>query len=364
MTSSASRPTAVLDNSVFFKKSAFFKLWLFVTILLIHAMNYEAYGLREAEGAAAALLYFIEILIFKLSWLAVVTYYFLSGYSFMLGFELSKTVDKLRRRIWSLLIPRILWNTIMWLFGIAVESIPALSQHLNSGFGYELSLASWVRDGLLRPADDPFWFMSNLIVMMLLSPLVYLLVKNRYIGVLAIVANFAAIYITEASRYSVLMTLVFFMQSAYFATHLRHLVRARYGWLPRLIAGVLLVSVVLFVLESAIYESGIFFALSFSISVPALWVVFGDVSLGSFGRKAEKYRFWLCASHYLPLECVEKLWLIVGGVSVGTAWAGMIICPALTIVLLVAASMLLERLCYPFWCLLNGKKPTRRTKTA
>ena len=42
---------------------------------------------------------------------------------------------------------------------------------LNSGFGYDLSFRSWLMDGLLRPANGPFWFISNLLVIFLLAGL-------------------------------------------------------------------------------------------------------------------------------------------------------------------------------------------------
>lgn len=350
-----------IDDTPFFTKSAFFKLYLFSIIILNHALNYEVYGLKDMEGAAAAILYWLERLEFNISWLSISMYFFISGYGFMLGFELSKTLDKWKRRIWTLLIPWLLWNTIMWLLGIAMESIPAIATRLNSGFGYELSLRSWLVDGLMRPADGPLWFMTNLIIVILLSPLVHILVKNKYVGLVAIAANFAAIYFTKSGRYSILMSLVFFMQAAWYARHLRHVVVMSYGRKARLAATAVLLVYLVIGLHPAINSGTIFHALTFSVTAPALWVAFGDVKLGEKGKKAEKYRFWLYAAHYLPLECIEKLWLIIGGVSVGAAWLGMIICPALTVILLVLASMLLEKLCYPLWCLLNGRKPRRRS---
>ena len=349
-----------IDNSVFFKKSAFFKLYLFSIIILNHALNFEVYGLENMEGMAAAILYRLEMLELNISWLSIAMYFFIAGYGFMLGFRMDKVVDKWKRRIYSLLIPWLLWNTIMWLFGIVVERIPALASRLNSGFGYELSLRSWIVDGLLRPADGPLWFISNLIVIILLSPAIYLLVKNRYVGLAAIAGSFAAVYFTGVDRYSVLMSLTFFMQAAYYATHLRQLVRARYSLAARAVAAVILLLYLIFGLNPAIHGGGIGHALAFSLTSPALWIIFGDVSLSPLEKKAEKYRFWLYASHYLPLECVEKLWLIVGGVSVGAAWLGMIMCPVLTILLLVAAGVLVERCCYPLWCVLTGIKPRLR----
>lgn len=347
----------VIDDSVFFRKSAFFKLYLFVIIIFNHALNYEIYALESMEGFGAALLYYLERLELNISWLSISMYFFISGYGFMLGFRMNKVVDKWKRRVYSLVIPWLLWNTIMWLVSLAMESIPAIASRLNSGFGYELSLRSWIVDGLMRPADGPLWFMTNLIMVMLLSPGIYLLVKNKYVGIAAIAANYAVIFFTDCSRYSILISLVYFMQAAYFATHLRHLVKAKYPVPARVAAAVILLLYVIFGLHPSIYGGGIGHALAFSLTAPALWVLFGDVSLSPKEKKVEKYRFWLYASHYLPLECVEKLWLIIGGVSAGAAWIGMLACPMVTVVLLVAVGMLVEKFCYPLWCVLTGQKP-------
>lgn len=350
----------VPDDSVFFRKSAFFKLWLFVIIILNHALNYEAYGLADMPGTGPAILYFLEQLERNISWLSISMYFFISGYGYMLHFELSKTMDKWKRRFWSLLVPWLLWNSIMWLLCIAMETVPAIAERLNSGFGFELSLRSWLVDGLMRPADGPLWFMTNLIVVILLSPAVYLLVRNRYVGLAAIGVNFLVIWLTDASCYSILISLVYFMAAAWLAAHGRHLVRAKYGPVPRLVSAVILVLYLIFGLHPAIYNGGIGHALTFSLTAPALWVLLGDVKLGEFGRKAEEYRFWLYASHYLPLECVEKLWLVIGGVSFWAALAGMIFCPLLTVLLLVGAGWLLKKICFPLWCVLTGRKPRRR----
>lgn len=351
-----------IDNSVFFRKAGFFKFYLFSVVILTHALNYEAYSLGTQPGAAAAVLYFLERLEFNVSWISMPLYFLISGYSFMLGFKISGVFSKWKRRVYSLLIPWLLWNSIMWLLGIAMETIPAIASRLNSGFGYELSLRSWVVDGLLLPADGPLWFLTNLMVAVLLSPVIHLLTKNRYVGLAAIAACFAAIHFTNASRFSILMSLLFFTEASFCAAHLQHLVVRQYRPLERMISGLILAGFVLFSFDPRVLGGGLIHALTFSVASPALWVVVGNVRLGEKAAKAEKYRFWVYASHYLPLECVEKLWLIVGGVSVGAAWLGMIMCPVVTLVLLVAAGMLAEKFCYPLWCMLTGKKPRLRPK--
>lgn len=345
------------SNSVFFRKSAFLKFYLFSMVIITHALNFDAYGLEHTPGASAAVLCFLQKLELTMSGLVMPSYFFISAYGFMLGYSLEKTLSKWKRRFYSLFIPWLLWNTIVWLATIAMETIPAIASRLNSGFGYELSFRSWIVDGLLRPANGPFWFISNLLVIFLLAPLIYYIVKNKYIGLAAIAAGFAAVYFTDVNRYSLLMCLLFCTQAAFYAQHLRHLVEKKYSTGARLASLGLIVLYLIFCAGENVQDGYILHALVFSVSVPALWVLTGNAKLGPKAAAMEKYRFWVYGAHYLPLECVEKLWLVLGGVSVGAAWVGMIMCPLITVLLLVAAAMLVERFCYPLWCVLTGKKP-------
>lgn len=348
------------DISVFHNKAGFLKFYLFSMVILTHALNYESYPLATSDSFWGILLYRLELFELTLSGIVMPSYFFISGYGFMAGFSPEKTPEKLKRRFYSMFIPWLLWNSIMWLLGIAMESIPVISSHLNSGFGYEFTLSSWLREGLLLPADGPLWFISNVMVCFVLAPVIYYLVKNRYIGLVVIALQFAGIYITRANRYSLQMALLFFTQAAWYAKHAQPFVYKRYGRAARLFALAVLVVYVLTCSSQKIQYGGIYHALCFSVTTPLLWVLVGDAKLGPRAEKLEKHRFWVYCSHYLPLECVEKLWLLLAGTSLGAAWAGMLICPTVTVLLLIWADKLVRRFAHPLWCLLSGKKPRRR----
>lgn len=352
--------TPVLDNSVFFKKSGFLKLYLFLIVILVHSLNYEAYDLANTPGFAARLLYFLEIVELNVTGLTMPGYFFFSGYGFMSGYTLDKTLSKWKRRVRTLFIPWLLWNSIMWLAALAMESIPAIASRLNSGFGYEFTLRSWFVDGLIHYADGTMWFISDLMVITLLCPLIFILIRNRYLGIVTIAAGFVAVYMTNASRYSVLMTALFFTQAGYYAMHFRPQVLRSYGKQARLIAWGVLVLYMILGSNPTVQDGGIFHAIAFSIATPALWIAVGDVELNRKEKAVDEYRFWVFASHYLPLECVEKLWLVIGGVSVLNAWIGMFMCPTVTILILIGAGYLLKRYCYPVWCVLTGKELKKR----
>lgn len=348
------------DNSVFFSKAGFLKFWIFSTVILTHSLNYEAYGLDKAPGFAAAFLYSLQLFELYLSGVVMPTYIIISGYGFMLGYTPDKTLAKWKKRFRSLFIPWLLWNTVMWLMSIAMESIPFIAQRLNSGFGFELTLRSWIVDGLLLPANGPFWFISNIMVGMLCAPAIYYIVANKFVGLAAMAAMLLGVYFTNASRYSILITLLFFTEAAWWARHYSCLVNRHYGPKARLAALAVLMVYLALGCRDSVQGGGILHALTFSVTTPALWIVTGDAKLGEVPKKLETYRFWIYGSHYLPLECIEKLWLMIGGASVAAAWIGWPLCCLLCVGLLGGAGWLVRRYMWPVWCLFCGIDPKKK----
>ena len=115
-------------------------------------------------------------------------FFLFSGFLFFYKVEeWNKSVysTKIRRRITSLIVPFLLWNIIAFLLVFFEQII----QYLTKGSG--ISLIGEVQEkGLLAifwdwyplwpevaPFYLPFWFMKDLIIVSVLSPLVYLFVK-------------------------------------------------------------------------------------------------------------------------------------------------------------------------------------------
>lgn len=94
---------------------------------------------------------------------AVPCFFFISGFLFLNNsIPLTKVryLNKLRRRFFTLLIPYILWNLIA-----AIYLHFIVKQHMT------LSYIIW------NPADFPLWFIRNLIILNLATPLFYWILK-------------------------------------------------------------------------------------------------------------------------------------------------------------------------------------------
>lgn len=124
--------------------------------------------------------------------MAVPCFFFISGYLFFRNVEslsVKLYCDKLRRRVQTLLQPYLLWNLlILALYAIGQMAFPSLFSGANTKIA-DYSVAEWAQafwcvEGTQSPINPPLWYIRDLMVMVVLSPLLYCLMKNRVVGAL------------------------------------------------------------------------------------------------------------------------------------------------------------------------------------
>lgn len=125
----------------------------------------------------------------------VPTFFIISGYLFFCGYQQTWSCYKykLEKRIYSLLIPYLFWNALMIGIYYAAECIPSIrdlfsdGKKLVSDFGFtDFLRAFWARQNG-GPILDQLWFVRNLILLSVGSPIVYLFVRYaKLTGVIAL----------------------------------------------------------------------------------------------------------------------------------------------------------------------------------
>jgi hypothetical protein len=116
----------------------------------------------------------------------------LSGFLFFINFNLSLNcyLEKLKSRFWTLLVPYLFWNLAVLAMALIVLNIPATSsiiQGYYKGYIGDYSFANFIdcltgyRSGY--PISFHFWYVRDLMAMVILSP-VFLLVARKipYLG--------------------------------------------------------------------------------------------------------------------------------------------------------------------------------------
>ena len=169
------------------KVISFLRFPLIVAVVLIHTEPHSVItGSNEVVGTQH---YGIYNMIFMLisnifANVAVPLFFFISGFLFFNKggyFTLPTYLKKIRKRAKSLLVPYIIWNIIVYLILLLWQTFwPGSSSGSKLVINY--SFVEWlrifwdIRSGFY-PLCAQFWFLRDLMVVMILSPVVYLLVK-------------------------------------------------------------------------------------------------------------------------------------------------------------------------------------------
>ena len=184
-------------------------------IMLLHN-----YSVQRLEGEHE--LYFKVIYPFAL-WLGetgVPGFFFISGYLFFLSKK--KYTDKLRSRFHTLFIPYILWNLLLLLLYVLAYTL-GYPQDINGKNIVDYSFIDnlrlfWDRgsydSGNFVPLLCPLWYIRNLMIMSIISPLLYYIIKYIRVVFLIIVAVW---WMTTPHNAFIPQTILFFSLGAYFA---------------------------------------------------------------------------------------------------------------------------------------------------
>lgn len=164
---------------------------LALLVVFIHCKMYAAELEKVGSGAPAVLTAAVRVCSQIVPTFAVPLFFAISGYLFFLHmkqFTLSAYVAKLRRRVFTLLIPYVVWVLVSFV----LYQLKAKMTGAPSGFefGWQLfwgvrqlgpggtNWLGYVLEPTLAPVLEPFWFVRDLICIVILSPFVYFLVKR------------------------------------------------------------------------------------------------------------------------------------------------------------------------------------------
>ena len=165
----------------------------------------------------------------------------LSAYLFYRNFTMKRLGEKLNKRLHSLLVPYLLWNTIYYVAYVAASRIPGLRTIANRTDLVITPSGAW--QAITKYTFNPvFWFMYQIILLVLLAPVLYLFLKNIWTGAAFLLVLLVALFKGVALPELNLDALIYYSFAAYAALHGRKWAEAVWSW-KRAALGVCLLAV-------------------------------------------------------------------------------------------------------------------------
>lgn len=235
------------------------------------------------------------------------------------GYFLAKNYSyelKLKSRVKTLLIPFILWSAISVLIFVICPHIPFLSSFFNKII--PLNFSSLMNVSLIHPINGSLWFIRDLFILVLLSPLYVAVIRTRYLKYLFLIIV-ATAWIFDGKYRFLLEPSLFFSIGIYLREYnkLQTKELMSRGWWAMLILLYLAVCVICSYYMFRDTTSGS------SVALRKICVIIGGVcayiSIPMLDRinkvglldEFKKYSFFVYASHLIFAQFIKKLFLII-----------------------------------------------------
>lgn len=317
---------------------------LFIGVMMIHTYNLGVYGIEASDGIIAV---FETVTNKFLNGICVPYFFVISGFLFFRNFNMSLLLTKYKNRCCSIVIPYLVWNTIHYLFFVCITRVPFVPGLINGteSWGVELSIKSYVT--YLWKGYYTFWFLRVLIWMIVCTPLLWLCLKRRryyhpeIILILLFALEIKGIYAHGMNIYYTL--------GAYLGINWLDMINKSNRRTTIIGAGCFIIVLAF----GGIFSGNLLYNCSFIFTS---WLA---LDLFHFSKELQwwtKCTFFYYCAHDIILESVEKIILIMFGVSKIMALADYFVSPILTLTLLIGIAWLLKKYMKTVWGVLNGRR--------
>ena len=176
-----------------FRNKIYWFTFLF-SVLVIWVHSYNAVLFLGNTGAAASLVRLERFFGDKIAQIAVPGFFMISSYLFFRGYKPEILMRKWSSRIRSVLVPYIVWNSLYY-FGYVIGSrLPYISDVIGKG-KIPFGLLETVDAILNYTYNYVFWYLYQLILLILLAPLIYLAVKRVWPGIVFLAILLTGVYL-------------------------------------------------------------------------------------------------------------------------------------------------------------------------
>jgi len=345
-----------MQNRQFRNRISWLMFLFSILVIWVHSYNVELFAGSQwgpAWDRAAQIETFWSI---GVGQIAVPGFFLLSSYLFFRNFNLSKLAGKWKSRFFSVVIPYVVWNFLYYLGYVAATRLPMVEKVVGKET-IPFHIEEIIR-AVLRYSYAPiFWYLFQLSLLLTLAPVIYLLVKQKLLGLCYLAALVAAIYKGLGNGYPNTDALFYFSCAAYAAVHWREWLEQK-GSNDRIFAGIIL-------LIPAVYSYGmmkipgacVLWTIAYRLLVPvSMWLMISSVELPET-KPWMRQSLFLYAVHFIIVRFVNKgaALVLTKGVAAEVISSTWISGAAIGIYFLIPAVVLIVS--YPMAIILSTRLP-------
>lgn len=337
----------------FRNKVTWFSFALSLLVIWVHSYNAELFlGYQAATGTVYVLEHRIG------EWfgqIAVPGFFMISGYQFYRDFDWSRLKGKWQRRIKSLLVPYIVWNFLYYFSYVIASRIPAVGDVVGKGV-VEFSLAAMVDAVVAHTYNNVFWYLYQLLWLVVLVPLLYPVLKRMWSGLLLLAFFWVLVRLNLSGLPVNPDALIYYGSGAMIALHCRKMAEGAEN-AKRLAAGLLCLAAAAVIYYIGLWRAHIpSFVLCRLCAVVGLWLVLPGKHLPA-AKDFMKHNFFLYAVHFAFVRLINKGAAILMAETV-TEWYGpfllFLAMPFLVLLISTMIGKILRRYLPGMWNLLTG----------
>lgn len=337
-------------ESQFRNKIYWFTFILSILVVWVHAYNSELF-LGRPE--AAELIYRVERgMGDTIAQIAVPGFFMISAYLFYRNFTWEKLWPKWNSRIRSVLIPFILWNTIYYLGYVISSRLPVVTDVVGKGI-IPFDLLTAVDAILHYTYNYVFWYLYQLIFLIILAPALYVILRRKYLGLGAVL--FLVLGICLGFRLPLLNmdALLYYSAASYAALHGSEIVE-KWSKKTSFLGWLVLISVTVYRFMPGLAVDSTMAVILYRLAVPmSIWMIVNERILPP-AREWMKYNFFLYAVHFALVRLINKTMAMVFPYVWYLPIVLYLLMPVAVVAIGSLAGSALRRYLPVVWRLLNG----------
>lgn len=332
---------------------------LSILVIWVHSYNAELFA-GEDWGAVWEKVSGIERFVsVGIGQIAVPGFFMMSSYLFFRNFEMRKLLQKWKSRFFSVAVPYAAWTAFYYLGYAAATRLPVISQVIGREpvpFNIE-EMVHAVCEYRYAPI---FWYLYQLIFLILLSPVVYMAVKNKIIGIAYLSALLMAVHLRLDLAHPNTDALFYYSAAAYMAVHGRSVTESHGTYKRlRLVTAIMVLTIFCYSRMQTAGADVLWTVLYRSFAPVVLWIFLSCIELPE-ARPWMRQSMFLYAVHFMIVRFVNKgaaiLFRNLAPESVCRVGALLIyfVLPVIVTAVSYFMARLLVRYCPVLWRILSG----------